>query len=266
MRKFYITNGKNNVKYLTVPSSKIFMNDPKGLGYSQTLSTDQYGNKINAQADTNFGTIDGEIVFLNDTMSGKYDKYNSFVDFLSYKPLVLSYTIPTSPAQTFTIDVEVLSLDKTEIDSGNSLRCAVSFQCLSRWKGNSFFQMGTTSVSLANNGHFPVGFTITINGTNMENPYFTLEQNSELYGEGKFLGTFSKVTVNSEDGNQNVELQQNGSVLPNPLGYQDLSISNGSIYVTFVKLARGTSTWTVGVDSGTVTNYFVNYTPLYRSV
>ena len=89
MRKFYITNGKNNVKYLTVPSSKIFMNDPKGLGYSQTLSTDQYGNKINAQADTNFGTIDGEIVFLNDTMSGKYDKYNSFVDFLSYKPLVL---------------------------------------------------------------------------------------------------------------------------------------------------------------------------------
>ena len=100
----------------------------------------------------------------------------------------------------------------------------------------------------------------------MENPYFTLEQNNEVYGEGKFLDTFSKVIVNSEDGRQMVELQQSGSVLPNPLGYQDLSISNGSIYVTFVKLARGTSTLTVGVDSGTVSSFTVNYTPLYRSV
>ena len=102
----------------------------------------------------------------------------------------------------------------------------------------------------------------------MVNPYITLTQDNEMYGEAKFDDStgFSKVFVNSRDGEQEVILEQGGSVLPNPLSYQDLSISNGAIYVTFVKLARGTSTLAIGMDSGSITGVTIKHTPLYRSV
>ena len=269
MRQFYLTNGKSTVKYLAKPSSKIFLNEPKGLGFTQTLETFQFGNRLNANASANFGTIDGEVVFYNDSMGGMYDKYNSFVTFLMDKPLVLSYILPTSPAQTYTMDVEVLSLGKTEIQTDGCLHCDLSLQGLSRWKGAEVTSTGSSSTyTLTNSGHMPVGFSIEITGTAMVNPYFTLEQNSEIYGEAKFIDTtgFSKVKVDSNDGQQNVILEQGGSALPNPLGYQDLSISNGSIYVTFVKLARGTSTLTIGMDSGSLTSATIKFTPIYASV
>ena len=119
---------------------------------------------------------------------------------------------------------------------------------------------------MLNNGHIPCGFTIEITGTSRVNPYITLTQDGEMYGEAKFDDTFSKVYVNSRDGEQEVILEQGGSVLPNPLSYQDLSISNGAIYVTFVKLARGTSTLAIGMDSGSITGVTIKHTPLYRSV
>ena len=102
----------------------------------------------------------------------------------------------------------------------------------------------------------------------MSNPYITLTQDGEMYGEAKFIDStaFDKVSVNSNDGKQEVALEQGGSVLPNPLSYQDLSISNGSIYVTFIKLARGTSTLAIGMDSGSITNVTIKFTPIYRSV
>lgn len=267
VREFTLINSKNQRWTLTDKSKKYFLGDPKGLGFQSNISVQQYGDVQNEVGKNfNFPQVSGVVYFYDSANATRYANYNSFVDFLSYHPLKMEYILPTSPAQTFTLDCDVTSLTKTESESNKTMQCDIVLTGLGFWKGNSFFQMATTSVSLTNNGHFPVGFTITINGTNMENPYFTLEQDNEVYGEGKFLDTFSKVIVNSEDGSQSVELQQSGSVLPNPLGYQDLSISNGSIYVTFVKLARGTSTLTVGVDSGTVTNFTVNYTPLYRSV
>ena len=140
---------------------------------------------------------------------------------------------------------------------------------LSFYKGDEVVINGTgDTYTIENPSDFPVSFEITITGTSMENPYFTLEQDNELYGEAKFLDStgFNSVSVNSNDGEQNIILEQGGSVLPNPLLYQDLSISNGAIYVTFVKLARGTSTLTIGMDSGSITGVLIKYTPLYRSV
>lgn len=267
MRQFYLTNGKTTVKYLTKPSSHIFLNDPKGLGYSQSLETIQYGDVLKADSSQAFGEIAGEAVFYNDDLNGIYTKYNDFVSFLMDKPLKLSYVLPTTTPQTYTMDVEVLSLGKTEVDNDGCMHCDLSLQCLSRWKGAEVTTTGSSaSYSLTNNGHMPVGFVIGLVGSGLTNPYFTLEQDSEIYGEGKFLGSFDKVTVDSNDGEQNVVLESGGSVLPNPLSYQDLSISNGAIYVTFVKLARGTSTLTIGQDSGTLTSVNLSFTPLYRSV
>lgn len=274
VRKFWLTNGtlQNGVliQYeLTKPSSKAFLNNPVGLGFAQTLETTQYDNTMKSVEGQNFPQIQGEVVFVDSKNSDRYDKYNKFVEFLTHSPLVLHYQIPKAAAEEYMMNVAVVSLEKTETKPNGILSCSITLQCLSRWKGLEVAVAGTSATyTLTNNGHMPCGFVIEIDGTAMVNPYFTLEQNSELYGEAKFTDAtgFSSVSVNSNDGEQNIILEQGGSVLPNPLLYQDLSISNGAIYVTFIKLARGTSTLTIGMDSGSLTGVLIKYTPLYRSV
>lgn len=273
-RKFWLTNGtltngNPTTVQLTEENSKIYLNNPTGLGMAQSIATTQYADVLQGITTQNFAQVGGEILFWDDSNASKYDKYNKFVEFLTHTPLTLFYQIPTSPTQTYSMDVDVLTIDKTEVKTDGLLRCNFSLQGLSRWKGTEVTKTGTaSSYSLTNNGHLPCGFEITITGTSMMNPYITLEQDSELYGEAKFDDTtgFNSVYVNSNDGEQEVILEQGGSVLPNPLSYQDLSISNGAIYVTFVKLARGISTLTIGMDSGSITGVTIKYTPLYRSV
>ena len=274
VRKFWLTNGtlENGIlkKYeFTMPSSKVFLNNPTGLGYSQTISTVQYADVLNGTEAQNFPQIQGEVVFFDGANADRYDKYNKFIEFLTHSPLVIHYQIPKSTPETYSMNVQVASVEKSESKSDGLLRCNFSLQGLSRWKGTEITKTGTaSSYSLTNNGHLPCGFEITITGTSMKNPYITLEQDNEMYGEAKFDDStaFSSVYVNSNDGEQEVILEQGGSVLPNPLSYQDLSISNGAIYVTFVKLARGISTLTIGMDSGSITGVTIKYTPLYRSV
>lgn len=273
IRKFWLTNGTEtngilNRYELTVPSSKVFLNNPTGLGYAQTLTTVQYADTLNATESQNFPTIAGEIVFFDESNSDRYDKYNAFVEFLSHQPLVLNYQIPKASPETYTMNVAVATLEKTESKQNNLLTCTINMQGLSRWKGAEVTITGTaSSYTITNNGHMPCGMEITITGA-LTNPYFTLEQDNELYGEALFIDQtpFDSVYVNSNDGKQNVILEQDGSILPNPLLYQDLSISNGAIYVTFMKLARGTSTLTIGIDSGNISSVEIKFTPLYRSV
>lgn len=273
VRKFWLTNGTktNNVlnKYeFTTPSSKVFLNNPTGLGYSQTITTVQYADVLTGTEAQNFPQIQGEVVFFDGANADRYDKYNKFIEFLTHSPLVIHYQIPKSTPETYSMDVQVASVEKSESKSDGLLRCNFSLQGLSRWKGTEVTVTGSaSSYSITNNGHIPCGFEITITG-NLTNPYITLEQDNELYGEAKFVDStaFNSVYVDSNDGEQNVILEQGGSVLPNPLSYQDLSISNGAIYVTFVKLARGTSTLTIGMDSGSITSVDIKFTPIYRSV
>ena len=272
VRKFWLTNGtlQNGIlkKYeFTVPSSKVFLNNPTGLGYSQTITTIQYADVLNGTEAQNFPQIQGEVVFFDGTNADRYDKYNKFIEFLSYSPLVIHYQIPKTIAEEYTMDVQVVSVEKSESKPDGLLRCNFSLQGLSRWQGAEVTKTGTSSsYSITNSGHLPCGFTIEINGTSMKNPYITLTQDNEMYGEAKFDATLSKMFINSKDGEQEVILENNGVVSTNPLSYQDLSISNGSIYVTFIKLARGTSTLAIGMDSGSITGVTIKHTPLYRSV
>ena len=267
-RKFWMTNGNGQTLYFAEENSKIYLNNPVGLGYSNNVNTMQYGDTLSlVSTEQGFGSVGGEIIFYDDDNGTKYDNYNSFVTFLQSKPLEIFYQIPTSTPQTFSMSVEVSNLDKTEVKTDGLMRCTFNLIGLSRWKGSETTVTDTTDTyTLTNDGHIPVGFEITIEGTDLVDPYFTLTNSDGLYGEAKFIGTFSSVYVNSKDGEQEVILEQGGSVLPNPLSYQDLSISNGAIYVTFVKLARGTSTLQIGMDSGTITSVNIVYTPMYRSV
>lgn len=267
-RKFYMTNGNGQTVHFSNHSSSIFLNNPSGLGFSQALTTTQYADRLVSEASQNFPSVSGEILFYDGTRADKYEEYNSFVDFLTCLPLTFYYEIPTVPALTFSLEVDVTSIEKTEVKTDGMMRCNFTLQGLSRWKGDTVTITGTgTTYTLTNNGQMPCGFEITLEGS-MENPYFTLEQDGELYGEAKFdsSSAFSSVYVNSNDGEQDIVLERGGSVLPNPLSYQDLSISNGAIYVTFIKLAKGESTLTIGFDSGSLSNVNIVFVPLFRSV
>lgn len=263
-RKFWMTNGNGQTIQFTEPSSNIFLNNPTGLGITNTITSNVYPNQLTVLTrEQAFGTIGGEMLFYDVENADRYSQYNDFITFLTYKPLTLYYQIPTSTPKTYSIDVDVLSFDKTEVKRDAILRCSFQLQTLSRWKSDEITVTGTgNTYTLTNDGHIPVGFEITINGTSMRNPYFTLTQNGEVYGEAKFTRTISTLTVNSNDGKNSLDV----GGLGNPAEYQDLSISNGAMYVTFVKLARGESTLTIGMDSGSVSDVTIKYTPMYRSV
>lgn len=280
-RVFWAINSKGERWDFTEREFKSFMNNPQGLGFSKTISVNRYGNVQNLTDITdNFPQPNGEVLFYDSHNSTRYDKYNQFVKFLSYEPITLYYKIPVSffsrIPNTYSLECVVGTLTKAESKTDHMLTCSINYNALSFYKGEEVEISGTgTSYTINNDSDFPIGFEIQIDGTSMVNPYIQLSQNGNLYGEAKFVGNmnrgtpntpFSKIYVNSNDGEQNVILEEGGSVLPNPLSYQDLSISNGSIYVTFVKLARGESTLTLGKDSGTFSGVTIRYTPIYRSV
>lgn len=269
IRKFSLKNSLNNTMTLTSKSFKVFLNSPQGLGYQSAVGVARFGDKAVATDEVfEFPTVSGQILFYDDENSDRYKKYNDFVTFLSYKPLELKYTLPTTTANEYTLECYATELTKTETGENDIMTCNITLQGLSFWRGSALTVTGSaSSYQLTNSGHYPVGFEIAVAGS-MENPYITLEQNSEMYGEAKFndSNAFDFVYINSNDGEQNIELKQSGNIVANPLSYQDLSISNGAIYVTFVKLARGETTLTVGCDTGSATNISITFAPEFRSV
>lgn len=272
-RKFWMVNSKGERWNLTEREVRSFLNNPQGLGFSKTINTTRYGNaQVLTDITDNFPSPSGEVLFYDSHNSTRYEQYNEFVKFISYEPVTLYYKLPFSfysqIPNVYTLECVVGTLTKNESKNDNLMTCPITFNALSYYQGEEVNINGTgTSYTIQNDGDFPVGFEITLEGS-LTNPYITLEQDGDLYGEAKFDDetAFSSVYVNSNDGEQNVVLEQGGSILPNPLSYQDLSISNGSIYVTFVKLARGESTLTIGMDSGSLTSATIKFAPIYRSV
>ena len=273
-RKFWLVNGNGDRWNLTEKELKSFLDSPQGLGFQKSIDVTRYGERAYKNTeDYNFPQVSGDVFFYDTANATRYEKYNEFVRFLMVQPLTLYYQIPVSIysgiADIYTLDCEVINLTKTESKTNRVLTSNIQINGLGFYQGDTVEINGTANeITINNDGDFPVGFEIELNG-DFENPYITLEQDGELYGEAKFddEGTnFSSVYVNSKDGEQNVVLKQNDSILPNPLAYQDLSISNGSVYVTFVKLAKGESTLKIGADSYSISNYSIKFTPMYRSV
>jgi hypothetical protein len=273
-RKFWLVNGNGDRWNLTEKEVKSFLDSPQGLGFQKSIDVTRYGERAYKNTETyNFPQVSGDIFFYDTVNATRYEKYNEFVRFLMVQPLTLYYQIPVSIysgiADIYTLDCEVINLTKTESKTNRVLTSNIQINGLGFYQGDTVEINGTSAtVTINNDGDFPVGFEIEING-DLKNPYFTLEQDGELYGEAKFnddSNNFSSVYVDSKDGEQNVVLKQDGSILPNPLAYQDLSISNGSVYVTFVKLEKGVSNLTIGDDNDSVSGYTIRFTPIYRSI
>lgn len=263
MRKFWLKNGSGDVYELTDHGHKVFLNEPNNLGYTKTISVSRYGNAQIARGEVyDFPAPAGVLVFYG-TNAERYAQYNDLMRWLMVKPISLYYQLPSG--QTFNIDCEVVQVDKDESKNG-VMACNVQFNGLSFWKGEKVSESFYSFANLNNAGDLPAGAKLVINGS-ITDPFVKYSnENGALYGEAKFNGTFSKVTIESADGRESVALEAGGAVLPNPLGFQDLSISNGAILVTFVKLKRGATRLELGSAGDFNGSATIEYTPQYISV
>ena len=290
-RKFRLVNGANKTYELTDPSKqKVFAHQPEGLGYTRALSTFRLGNEnLITYSMINLDTVEFEILFYDDKLGSKYQKYIEFVDFISIKPLYLLYQTPNT-FDWYRKKVESLSLTKTEVaEEDTMLHCNFTLQSLTFWENNDVnvtvkdgleggkvypitypFDYGSDNLSnvpLTSVGLLDAPLEILIEGETT-NPEFVLyDNNDKIYGRAKFLGTFDSVYVNSKETEEEIRLMRNGLILDNPLSYQDLTIgSPNEIYITFLKIQQGRSKMTFLLGQNFNGNVEVKWRNRYATV
>lgn len=266
-RKFRLQNGVGEYFELTDKGYKVFANNPEGLGFSKTLSVLRLGDtNVLPYAMYNLDTITFELLFYDDSLSDKYQKYNDLISFLSVKPIYLLYQKPNSFVW-YRRQVESLSLSKSEVKRDGMLHCVYQLQTLTFWeddeKKSKQVYSGQTSgeakeypieypflygedslagIEINTVGLLDTPIEITINGRTTDPQYVIYDNNNNIYGRGKFIGTFDKVYVNPNENEENIELTYNSVLLDNPLGYQDLSVGiPNEIFITFIKAKTGRS-------------------------
>lgn len=264
-RKFRLLNSQNSIFELTDKNFKVFASNPAGLGFSKTVSLYRLGDEnLVPYSMINLDQISFEILFYDESLADKYQKYNDFVNFISHKPIYLLYQKPNS-FNWYRRLIESMSLSKTEVSLDGMLHCNYNMQTLTFWEDNDVNEKVVKSGSVSNDGKiytltYPfkysssslsnielmsIGFLdspmqITIDGTTTDPQYILYDEEGEIYGRGKFNGTFDKVYINSSESNEQLILQRNDLILSNPMSYQDLTIgSPNDIYVTFLKLKLG---------------------------
>lgn len=262
MRKFELENGLGQKYQLTNKNIKTFLNQPNGLGTSQTLESIRLGN-VQKVTSSIYSTpvINGEMLFYN--KGSQYQDYFDFVKFISYKPIKLFYT-PSNSIEPYYIECELSLLEKSEISYEDSvMHCPITLLGTTMWRKANETQLvltnqevgkgkyydlerpyayaGTTleNIEIYNNGTLPNGFKVEIVG-DVQNPQITaFDENGDKYGVIKLLGTYDYVRVNTNDEEQEIYLENEGSVIANPTSYQDLSIADGVAVMTFFKFKVG---------------------------
>lgn len=260
-RKFYLKNGVGNTFTLTDKNFNYFMQGPQGLGFQKTVNGYTLGNVTKVTSSSyNFMTISGELLFYSERENA-YQEYFNFVNFISFEPLQLFY-LPPNTLTPYYCDIELTQADKSEYNKDGMLHVPLSMQMTSRWLSSEetvielsksfvgegkhydlerpYYYAGNSlsNVEITNTGSEDIGMIIELNG-DITNPQWTFTQNSVVYGSCKINGTYDYVKVNSQDGEQSIYLENDGSIIANPTVYQDLSITGGVL--TFIKLKTGTS-------------------------
>lgn len=262
-RKFKLYNSLGNVFDLTDKDNQVFMTSPNGLGFEQTITSDRLGNaELEQSSQYSLGNPSGEILFY-DNVGSAYQRYLDFIQFSRFKPLYLYY-LPPNTLEEYYAKVEITKLEKTEYSkTDKALHCPITFKALTMWLnaneqvisatnttvGNGkyyaltrdYSYSGSTlnDIQITNNGSVECGIVVEITG-DVTNPQWSVSQSGETYGTCRLIGLFDYVRVNSIESENQIYLENNGSVLSNPEQYQDLSIANNT-YLTFIKLRVGTN-------------------------
>lgn len=261
-RKFSFTNSNNTTWELTNPEFESFAANPTGLGFGADTSFLRVGNdNLLTYSQWTMGNKTFDIMFYGKSLASKYQMYNDFIKFLVYEPIYLLYETPNSE-QTYRMKVKVSSLGKTEVDpSTSALVCPISMTPMSFWEDNlvnsvtvsntvvddgksyplqrpyHYAQSDISNIQINCEGTIESPMQITIAGTTTDPQYSLYDEAETLYGIGKFSGSYTSVMVNSDEAEESISLEANGSPVSNPYNYQDLTIgSPDTVEVTFLKL------------------------------
>lgn len=246
-----------------------YLASPTGLGLNASISTITIGERDSVVSKKYaHQNISGKLYFVNKDNDKCYELYSEFLEFIRFGGLNFYYR-PANASGFYFCEVEITNLSKSETESSsNALVCDISFFCISRWldenagrtsfDGNvsptdgkhydlvrDYYYGGTNfeNMELNNAGYLDVGFEIKMEGE-CEDPCFYIFQEGKNvpYGKCKFIGHYGYVYVNSKDGEEEIRLERtDGSVVENPVSYQDMSLADGEADITFVKLKTGNS-------------------------
>lgn len=263
VRQFYLENSLGNRYELTNKNFKQFLNEPNGLGFVKNLTVLRLGNdELITDEQFSMPSISGEVLFY-DNLENAYQDYLEFINFIRYTPIKLYY-LPPNLLFPYYIECSITQVDKSEYQREGYLSCPITFYGYTLWQNSQESSLTVTnsessdgkyyelvrpyhysgnslnSIRINNNGDVPIGFEFEIEGS-VTNPRLTAIYNDVIYGLLKLNGTFDVVKVNSNDIEESIYLENNGSVVTNPLSYQDLSIADGVASITFFKLKVGES-------------------------
>lgn len=200
VREFKLINEKGQVFSLMDIYKYCLLTEPSGLGYSYITEYQQLGNTfISNLRNMAQGQISGTLNFIN------YDNYTSFVNFIeSSESLRFGYKIPYKDGSTkeYFKDVEIQTLEKTQLQTNGILSEAVTFECLSLWYEENtviytiepqtneirwdfewdsrFIDYDTRTLQYINQGHVEAPIYVEIDGQ-IINPKIELYVEGELY-------------------------------------------------------------------------------------
>lgn len=160
-RKFKLLNSNNQEWYLTEQDFKVFANNPQGLGFSKTISTIRLGDEeLLLYSLANLDNITFEMLFYDDTLSDKYQKYVDFVAFASFKPIYLFYQRPNA-FEWYRRKVEIVSVAKGEVDYRDSmLHCQTIIKPLGFWEDDIESQIDLGNRELEGGKIYPINYPI----------------------------------------------------------------------------------------------------------
>lgn len=289
-RKLWLVNSLGNKYEFTDDNSKGFLSSLGGFGLSRTIGVQKVGNsELVTSQEFNMTNVTGELLFFGSN-GEKYQGYQTFIQFVKYKPIELHYLTPNN-IDDYYCDVIFTQADKGEVSTDGVLHVPVVFHRLSEWltakdytivlnndpiDSGKFYDLtrdyhysGTnlSNTIINNTGTDDVGFVIEVEGE-CNNLYFTLTQGGETYGVCKILGTYDFIRIDSVERTENIYLERNGSVIANPESYQDFTIANGNAYITWCKFRVGQTT--INITMGNIEDFngrvIISFKNSYASV
>lgn len=268
-REFWLENANGDT--YSLHSVQTFANNPSGLGYAVDINTVRLGNSnLIVAEEYNLGSFSAELMFLEGRLSA-YQQYLEFAKFLYARPIILHYKTPATNAK-YRCQVRVTDLQKTQVSEDGIMRCPITMYRQTMWYTDevNVFEADTrvldskeyplqrpyyygaesmNNISLYNDGVADTPMLIEIDGE-CTDPMWTLyTEDGEQYGACRMLGTYEYVSVDSNDLEENIILKRGGSIIPNAINYQDLSVGNPrQVFVTFLKLHPGKSKLVFSMD------------------
>lgn len=277
VREFYIENETGQRFSMMDIGSGCFLSSPSGLGYSYDIEYAQIGdNFIQNIRRLTQGQISGELIFKT------YEKYKEFVDFIeSAINLKFVYKIPLKKGIIeYFKDIDISSVEKSEIGTDGVLRVPVIFNCKSLWYeakevvytidsienevrwnfdwDSIFTAYDNRNIIFENKGHASAPFKLELNGE-VSSPVITiLEDDIEV----NKLSLDGLVVLEGETFVYNTKETEQEITKVSSTGKINLFNFLNPNFVNFFKLRKGASTIRLEADgeitSGKIT-IFVQY-------